>query len=85
MATQQKSRSRRSKASRHATVVRIDPDVRQGARLHTALTGASLSDQVNEALRARLSAERGLLRKRLAEPAMPYDEFIVGLKRRGRI
>jgi len=85
MAMQQKSRSGSPKASRHATVVRLDPDVRQGARLRTALTGTSLSDQVNDALRARLSAERGLLRKRLAEPAIPYDEFIVGLKRRGRI
>lgn len=85
MATQQKTRSPSPKSSRHATVVRLDPDVRQGARLRTALTGASLSDQVNEALRARISAERALLQKRLEEPTMPYDEFIAGMKRRGRI
>ena len=78
-------RSARSKAGRHATVVRLDPEVRQAARLRTALTGASLSDQVNEALRERLASDREVLRKRMAEPMMPYDKYIADLRRRGRL
>ena len=84
MQTKPRRRAARSKAGRQATVVRLDPDVRQGARLRSALTGASLSDQVNDALRERLASDRELLRKRMAETMMPYDEYIAGLKRRGR-
>jgi len=85
MQTKTRRRTPGPKAGRHATVVRLDPDVRQGTRLRKALTGASLSDQVNEALRERLKADRELLRKRMAEPMMTFDTESSGHKRRGRL
>ncbi|MBI3552585.1 MAG: CopG family transcriptional regulator [Elusimicrobia bacterium] len=74
------------KNRRRVTTVYMDLDVSKAAKMKAAVTGMSVSDQVNEALRERLREdERDLemIKRRRHEPSIPYEEFLADMKRRG--
>lgn len=73
---------------RRATLVYLDPAVHRASKMRAAATGESLSDQVNAALRMKLredEADLTLFRDRKDEPAIPYEQVLRDMKRRGHI
>ncbi|MFA5843273.1 MAG: ribbon-helix-helix protein, CopG family [Coriobacteriia bacterium] len=74
-------------AMRRSTVY-LDPDLHQALRLKAAATDRSLSDLVNEALRAALAEDEEDLRaieERVREPLMAYEEFLGYLRADGKL
>jgi len=77
---------RRAAAKRRPVMVYLDPDLHRAAKMRSAAMGESVSDQVNEALRAKLredEADQRVFREREKEPSRPYEEFLAELKGRG--
>jgi len=73
--------------SKRATVY-FDPEVHKALRLRAAVTDRSISDMVNEAVRAVLAEDAEDLAafdERADEPTVDFDEFVKSLKRRGKI
>jgi plasmid stability protein len=73
--------------SKRATVY-FDPEVHKALRLRAAVTDRSISEMVNEAVRAVLSEDAEDLAafdERADEPTVDFDEFVKSLKRRGKI
>jgi hypothetical protein len=73
---------------RRVTTVYMDVDVSRAAKMKAALTGMSVSDQVNRALLRDLHEDERDLRifkERAHEPTRDYDEFLAEMKRDGRI
>jgi len=63
-------------------------DVHRALRLKAVETDRSVSDLVNEAVRAQLSEDAEDLdaaRKRKREPAIAFEDFVRDLKRRGKL
>lgn len=74
------------RAKRRPTMVYLDPDVHRASKIRAAARGWSLSDQVNEALRAKLREDESdlkMFRDRRHEPPIPYEEVLKDMKRRG--
>lgn len=74
---------------KRATVY-FDPDVHKALRLRAAANDQSISDMVNEAVRASLAEDATDLatfdkRKRKRERSVSFDSFVQGMKRRGLI
>ena len=70
------------------TTVYMDLDVARAARMKAAVTGMSVSDQVNRALTRELREDESdlrLFRKREGKPSMDYEEFLSDMKRRGKL
>lgn len=66
----------------------FDPDLLKALRLKAAMTGVSISTQLNEAVRRTLSTEDRRLKvfaERRGQPSRPYEEFLAELKRDGQI
>ena len=63
-------------------------DVHRALRLKAAETDRSVSDLVNEAVRAQLAEDADDLdafRRRKKEPAVGFEDFVRDLKRRGKL
>jgi plasmid stability protein len=72
---------------KRATVY-FDPDLHRALRLKAASTDRSISDMVNDAVRAALGedAEDSLaFEERAGEPAIDFDTFVRSLKSRGKL
>ena len=72
---------------KRATVY-IEPDLHKAIRLKSALTDQSISDLVNDALRAALIEDEEDLRaikKHANDPLMTYEELLAKLKADGKI
>jgi plasmid stability protein len=73
--------------SKRATVY-FDPALHKALRLKAAATERSLSDLVDEAVRALLSEDAedlAALDERAAEPSVSFEAFVQELKRDGMI
>ena len=74
-------------AQKRATVY-FDADVHRALRLKAAASDRSISDMVNEAVRATLAEDAEDLRAfsaRKKEKSISFETFVQDLKRRGRI
>jgi plasmid stability protein len=72
---------------KRATVY-FDPAVHKALRLRAAANDQSISDMVNEAVRASLAedaADLAAFDKRKRERSVSFDSFVQGMKRRGLI
>ena len=66
----------------------FEADVHRALRLKAAETDRSVSDLVNEAVRAQLAEDADDLeafRRRKKEPAIAFEGFVRDMKRRGRL
>ena len=66
----------------------FESDVHRALRLKAAASDRSISDMVNDAVKAVLAEDAGDLAafaKRKHEKSLSFDTFVQGLKRRGRI
>jgi plasmid stability protein len=73
--------------SKRATVY-FDPEVHKALRLRAAANDQSISDMVNDAVRASLAedaADLAAFDKRKRERSVSFDSFVQGMKRRGLI
>ena len=74
-------------ASKRATIY-LDSDVHRALRLKAASTDRAMSDLVNEAVKASLAEDLDDLaafEERKREKSVPFEEFVKGLRRRGRL
>jgi plasmid stability protein len=74
-------------AQRRATVY-FDPDIHRALRLKAAETDRSLSDLINDAVRASLAEDAEDLAafdERAHEPNLRFEDVVKDLRRRGRI
>jgi len=74
-------------AQKRATVY-LDPAIHRALRIKSAETDRSVSELINEALRASLAEdvddlEAFELRER--EPDLPYEDVVRDLRRRGKV
>ncbi len=72
---------------KRATVY-FEPDVHRALRLKAAASDRSISEMVNDAVRAALAEDADDLAAfadRKNERSISFDSFVQGLKRRGRI
>jgi hypothetical protein len=70
---------------KRATVY-FDPEVHKALRLRAAASDQSISDMVNEAVRASLAEDAmdlAAFAKRKREPSVSFDSFVQGMKQRG--
>lgn len=73
--------------AKRATVY-FETDVHRALRLKAAETDRSVSDLVNEAVRAQLTEDADDLeafRRRKKEPTIAFEAFVRDMKRRGRL
>ena len=73
--------------TKRATIY-FDPDLHKALRLKAVETNQSLSDLVNDAVREALAEDAEDLAafdERAKEPAIPYDEMVMRLRKDGRI
>jgi plasmid stability protein len=76
-----------SGASKRSTIY-FDPQLHAALRLKAAHTQRSVSDIVNEAVRAALAEDQEDLKAfedRVAEPAMSYEALLDDLKAHGKL
>jgi metal-responsive CopG/Arc/MetJ family transcriptional regulator len=74
-------------AARRSTVY-LEADLHQALRLKAAATDCSLSELVNDAVRAALAEDEEDLRaieERSGEPVMAYEEFLGYLQANGKL
>jgi hypothetical protein len=72
---------------KRATVY-FDPDVHKALRHKSAETERSLSDLVNDAVRASLAEDAedlAAFEERAAEPSITFERLVRDLRRRGKI
>lgn len=73
--------------AKRATVY-FDPEVHKALRLRAAANDLSISEMVNEAVRASLAEDAvdlAAFDRRKRERSMSFDSFVRGMKRRGVI
>lgn len=73
--------------TKRATIY-FDPDLHKALRLKAVETNQSLSELVNDAVREALAEDAEDLAafdERTEEPAIPYDEMVMRLRKDGRI
>lgn len=72
---------------KRATVY-FEADVHRALRLKAAASDRSISDMVNDAVKVTLSEDAedlAAFAERKGDKTLPFDAFVQGLKRRGRI
>jgi len=72
---------------KRATVY-IEPEIHTAIRLKSAISHLSISDIVNDALRATLSEDEedlAAFEERESEPTVSYEKFLAKLKADGKI
>lgn len=70
------------------TTVYLDPSLHRALRLKAANSGRSMSEIVNEALRAALREDEedlAAIAERAGEPTLTYEEFLAQLKADGTL
>jgi hypothetical protein len=70
------------------TTVYLEPGLRKALRLKSAETSRSMSDLVNDALRAEFAedaADLAVFDARKNEPTLSFEDFLKELKRNGKI
>jgi len=70
---------------KRATVY-FDPEIHKALRMRAAASDQSISDMVNEAVRATLAEDAvdlAAFDKRARERSLSFDSFVQGMKRRG--
>ena len=70
------------------STVYFDPEIHQALRMKAAAMDKSISDIVNEAVRATLSedaADLETFERRRREPSLTFDEVVLKLRRSGKI
>ena len=78
---------RRMDTQKRATVY-FEPDVHRALRLKAAASDRSISDMVNDAVKAALAEDAedlAAFAERKSEKILFFDTFVRSLKRRGRI
>jgi plasmid stability protein len=73
--------------TKRATVY-LDPTLHRALRVKAAETDQSLSDLVNDAVRQSLSedaADLAVFEARTCESALPFEDVLKDLKRRGKL
>jgi hypothetical protein len=73
--------------TKRATIY-FDTDLHRALRLKAVETNQSLSELVNEAVREALAEDAedlAAFEDRAEEPAIPYDEMVMRLRKDGRI
>lgn len=76
-----------SEAPKRSTIY-FDPQLHAALRLKAAHTHRSVSDLVNEAVRASLAEDQedlAAFEERVAEPTMSYEALLKDLKAHGKI
>jgi hypothetical protein len=76
-----------SNPNKRATVY-FDPDIHLALRLKAAETDRSLSDLVNEAVKLALAEDAedlAVFEERASEPALPFEDVVKDLRRRGKV
>ncbi len=76
-----------SESSKRSTVY-FDPQLHAALRLKAAHTNRSLSEIVNEAVRAALAedqADLSAFEERVSDPTIGYDELLGDLKAHGKL
>jgi len=66
----------------------FEPDLHRALRLKAAASDRSISDMVNDAVKAALAEDAedlATFAEREREKSLSFDTFVQGLKRRGRI
>jgi plasmid stability protein len=74
-------------AQKRATVY-FDADVHRALRLRAAASDRSISDMVNDAVKASLAEDAedlAAFSERTKEKSLSFEAFVQGLRRRGRI
>lgn len=74
-------------AQKRATVY-FAPEIHRALRLKAAASDRSISEMVNEAVKAVLvedAEDLAAFDERRREPTVSFESFVKGLKRRGRI
>ena len=72
---------------KRATVY-FEPDVHRALRLRAAASDRSISDMVNDAVKAALAEDAedlAAFSERKDDKSLSFEKFVQGLKRRGRI
>lgn len=73
--------------TKRATVY-LDPALHRALRVKAAETEQSVSDLINDAVRQSLSedaADLAAFEARAREPALPFEDVVKDLKRRGKL
>ena len=73
--------------AKRATVY-FDPIVHRALRMKAAAADRTLSDVVNDAVRISLAEDAediAAFEQRAAEPTIAFEQFVTGLRRRGKI
>jgi plasmid stability protein len=68
--------------------VYLEPDLHKALRMKAVETSRSLSDLVNDAIRAELAENAEDLEAfdaRKKEPTLAFEEFVKGLRRHGKL
>ena len=74
-------------SSKRATIY-FDPELHRALRLKAAATDRTVSDTVNDAVRAALAEDAedlAAMKERGGERNVSFETFVQGLKRRGRL
>jgi|GEM_PF-886228 len=77
-----------AKLQRKPTTVYLNPRVARAVKIKAAVTGESVSDQVNDALTASLTRDEEdlrIVRARRKQPSRPFEEVLKDMKRDGLI
>ncbi|MBC7170195.1 CopG family transcriptional regulator [Candidatus Bipolaricaulota bacterium] len=75
-------------AATRRTTLYLDPDVHRALRMKAAVSDRSLSDLVNDAVRAALAedaADLAAFEERASEPDLAFEDVLRDLKRRGKL
>jgi hypothetical protein len=70
------------------STIYFEPELHRALRIKAAETDTSLSELVNEAVRAALAEDAedlAAFEERAAEPDLPFEEVVRDLRRRGKI
>ena len=70
------------------TTIYLDPDLHKALRLKSVEVSRSISDIINEAVKAALAEDAddiGAFEERAAEPLLSYEDMVKRLKADGRI
>jgi hypothetical protein len=76
-----------AEAAKRATVY-FDPVVHRALRMKAAAADRTLSDVVNDAVRVSLAEDAediAAFERRATEPTIAFEQFVTGLRRRGKI
>jgi hypothetical protein len=70
------------------STIYLDPDLHKALRMKAIHTGSSMSELVNDAVRASLCEDRedlGAFEERVNEPEISYEALLKDLKAHGKI